>query len=104
MKHSVQHDLSPELAKKVLEKALESYNERFADYSPRMTWVGDKHVDVKFKAKGVNIEGAIDLEPKQITFDLEVPFLLRPFKSQALDIIETQIRKWTEKAKNGEIT
>jgi hypothetical protein len=104
MKHSVQHDLSPELAKKVLDKALESYKERFADYDPKMTWVGDKHVDVKFKAKGIAISGGIDLEPKAITFDLDVPFLLRPFKAQALDIIETQIRKWTDRAKNGEIS
>jgi hypothetical protein len=104
MKHSVQHDLSPELAKKVLDKAIESYKERFADYSPSMTWVGDKHIDVKFKAKGIAIAGAIDLEPTQITFDLDVPFLLRPFKSQALEIIEGQIRKWTDKAKKGEIS
>ena len=104
MKHSVKHDLSPELAKKVLEKALESYEERFADYSPKMSWVGDKHVDVKFKAKGISISGGIDLEPQQITFDLEVPILLRPFKTQALDIIETQIRKWVGHAKTGQIS
>ena len=104
MKHSVKHDLSPDMAKKVLAKALESYNERFAEYSPRTTWTSETHVDVKFKAKGINIEGGIDLEPSQISFDLEVPFLLRPFKSQALDLIESQIRKWTDKAKRGELT
>lgn len=103
MQHVVAHDLSPELAKKALEKALESYKERFADYSPKDTWTTPTHVDITFSAKGIKLKGAIDLEPKRILMDLEVPFLLRPFKSQALDLIESQIRKWSEKAKNGEL-
>ncbi len=103
MKHAVKHDLSPELAKKALEKALESYQERFASYSPRMTWTTEKHVDVSFSAKGISLSGTIDLEPNQIVFDLDVPFLLRPFKNQALELVETQIKKWSEKAKRGEI-
>jgi len=103
MKHAVKHDLSPELAKKALERALESYTERFAAYSPKMTWTSETHVDAAFNAKGIKLAGTVDLEPGQITFDLDVPFLLRPFKSQALDLMESQIRKWSEKAKRGEL-
>jgi len=103
MKHAVKHDLSPELAKKALEKALDSYQERFASYSPKMTWTTPSHVDVSFNAKGVKLNGTVDLEPNQIVFDLDVPFLLRPFKSQAMEMMDTQIRKWSEKAKRGEL-
>lgn len=103
MKHAVPHDLSPELARKATEKALESYQERFPDYAPKAVWTTPTHVDVTFSAKGVKLKGTIDLEPRQILMDLEVPFLLRPFKSQALDLIESQIRKWSEKAKRGEL-
>jgi hypothetical protein len=35
--------------------------------------------------------------------DLDVPLLLRPFKSTALGVIEEEIRKWIDKAKNGQI-
>lgn len=103
MKHAVKHDLSPELAKKALDKALESYKERFASYSPRAVWTTDKHVDVSFSAKGISLKGTIDLEPNQIVMDLDVPFLLRPFKNQALELVETQIQKWSEKAKRGQL-
>lgn len=103
MKHAVKHDLSPDVAKKVLEKALESYTERFASYSPKMQWTSATHVDASFNAKGVKLEGTIDLEPSQIVFDLDVPFLLRPFKSQAIEILETQITKWIGKAKAGQL-
>lgn len=103
MKHAVPHDLNPELAKKALTKALESYQERFASYSPKTRWTSETHVDITFSAKGISLSGAIDLEPRQIVFDLEVPFLLRPFKSQAMELMDSQIRKWSEAAKRGEL-
>ena len=41
--------------------------------------------------------------PNAIELDLDVPFLLRPFKSQALGVIETEIKAWIAKAKKGEV-
>jgi len=32
--------------------------------------------------------------------DIDVPFLLRPFKSQALGVIEGEINEWIKKAKS----
>ena len=102
-KHAVKHDLAPDVAKSVLEKALASYKERFPEYKPTATWKGDKHVDVTFSVKGMQVDGKIDLEPGQIVMDLDVPFLLKPFKKQAIEIVEGQIQKWIQKAKSGEI-
>ena len=57
----------------------------------------------QLKAQGVQVDGKIDLEPGQIVMDLDVPFLLKPFKKQAIEIVEGQIQKWIQKAKSGEI-
>ena len=35
--------------------------------------------------------------------ELDVPFLLRPFKKKAIDVIEQEIKKWVKKAENGEV-
>lgn len=102
-KHAVKHDLAPDVAKRVLEKALDSYKERFPEYSPTASWKGDSHVDVAFKVKGMKVDGQIDLKPGQIEMDLEVPFMLRPFRKQAIELVEAQIQKWIAKAKAGEI-
>lgn len=103
MKHVMKHDLPPEQAKKVAQKAFESYEERFADYNPSLTWTSDTHANASFKAKGLELKGAFELRPGEIEFDLEVPFILRPFRSKALDVMDRELRKWTEKAKAGEI-
>lgn len=103
MKHSVPHDLGREKAKTVAERALDSYAKRFAEYNPSVSWTSDNHANIGFKAKGVSLSGSLTVEEKSIDMDLEVPFLLRPFKGKALSIIEEEIRKWVAKAKQGEV-
>ena len=101
MKHRVEHDLDVGTARKVTEKAWESYRERFAKYNPTMAWDNDRRANVGFKAKGLSITGSLELVEGAIEMDLEVPFLLRPFRKTALDVIENEIRAWVEKAKSG---
>ncbi len=103
MKHSVKHDLDPALAKRATERAFEAYAQRFASYSPTATWPTERRCEVGFKVKGFSLKGAIDLEPGEIVMDLEVPFVLRVFKGQALDVIEREVRTWVEKAQRGEL-
>ena len=38
-----------------------------------------------------------------IEMDLDVPFVLRPFKGKAMGVIEEEIKKWIAKAKAGEL-
>ena len=38
-----------------------------------------------------------------IDMDLDVPFLLRPFKDKALGAVDQEITAWIDKAKRGEI-
>ena len=51
----------------------------------------------------MSLKGVLEVGPSSIDMDLDVPFLLRPFKSTALGVIEEEIRKWIDKAKAGQI-
>ena len=103
MKHAVKHDLDASLAKQATEKAIESYTERFAKYDPRVSWSSDTTANLGFKVKGFSIQGKIELRPGAIEIDMDVPFALRLFKKQAIQVVEESIRKWIDRAKAGEL-
>ncbi len=103
MKHGVPHDLGMEQAKKAAQAAFASYSERFAKYRPTATWTTDDRAEVSFTVKGVTLRGVLEVRPTSIDMDLDVPFLLRPFKDRALGAVDQEINRWIEKAKRGEI-
>ena len=63
----------------------------------------DQRAEISFSAKGLTLEGAIELRPTEIELELDVPFLFRPFKNKALGVIEEQIQEWIGKAEAGEL-
>ena len=103
MKHTIKHDLDVATAKKVTEKAFDTYKAKFAEYNPTFRWASDSKADVAFKAKGISIAGTFTVLPGQIDFDLDVPFLLRPFQSKAVEIVDREVQEWIQKAKNGQV-
>lgn len=103
MRHEVTHGLGLDLAKKAVRAATESYAVRFAKYSPKTVWETDARAKVSFSVPGGNLEGALEVRSDVVVFELDVPFLLRPFKKRALDIVEGEIRIWIDKAKKGEL-
>jgi|SRR5690242_17057931 hypothetical protein len=103
MKHEIEHGLSLDLAHKAIEKAMEAYGERFKDYNPNYEWIDETHGKVSFKAKGVSLSGIIEIEGPKISVDLDVPFIFRIFRGKAIEVIDREVRKWIEKAKNGEL-
>ena len=103
MKHVVPHGLGQAKAKQVAEAAIKSYSERFAKYSPSAQWVDDKRAQIGFTAKGISLSGTLQVNPNDIEMDLDVPFILRPFKGKAMSVIEEEINKWVAKAKAGQI-
>lgn len=103
MKHSVPHDLDPEQARLVTDKALHAYKERFSDYCPEVCWQDDSHAEVKFKAKGVTLKGKFELLPGQINMDMDVPFVFKLFQKKAIEVVEREIREWIGRAKRGEL-
>lgn len=103
MKHTIEHSLPFDMAKKAAEKAFNAYAERFAKYNPTATWKDERSADVGFEAKGVKLGGAVTLRDGAIDLEMDVPFLFKPFRSKALEIIEGEIRNWIDKAQKGEL-
>lgn len=104
MKHSIPHQLDHALARMVTVKALESYQERLSKYSPEGTWVTEDRAEVRFQALGRTLKGQIDVMADKVLLDLEVPLMFRPFRSQAMALIEREIRDWIERAEAGEFS
>jgi len=103
MKEVIPHDLDLPTAKRVAERAFEAYEARFPEYHPTFRWTDERTAQVGFNAKGIQLDGTMRIEDKAIELDLDVPFLLRPFRKIALEVIEREVRTWLEKAKNGAI-
>jgi Putative polyhydroxyalkanoic acid system protein (PHA_gran_rgn) len=103
MKHSVSHDLGQQRAKQAAEAAIAAYGQKFAKYRPQTQWVSDSRANIAFNVKGMSLSGSLEVHEKTIDLDLEVPFLLRPFKNQAISVIEGEIRHWIDKARAGQI-
>jgi hypothetical protein len=103
MKHAVPHNLGQEKAKQVAQAAFASYQERYAKYAPQANWVSDQRAEITFSVKGMKLSGAMLVRPTEIEMELDVPFVLRPFKGKALGVIEEEMKKWISKAQAGEI-
>jgi hypothetical protein len=103
MKHSVSHDLGQQRAKLAAQAAIAAYEQKFAKYHPKTRWVNDSRADISFSVKGISLSGSIEVREHSIDLDMDVPFLLRPFKNQAISVIEGEIREWIDKARHGQL-
>ncbi|MFB6374704.1 MAG: polyhydroxyalkanoic acid system family protein [Bradymonadaceae bacterium] len=103
MKDDFEHGLPKAKAKQATQKAFDAYKKRFEDYNPQANWVSDDEAEVSFSAKGMTLDGRVKVTDTAIQMEMDVPFLLKPFKNKALDVIEDEINKWVEKAKRGEL-
>lgn len=103
MKQVIQHDLGVATAKRATERAFAEYKGRYPDYTPTLEWRGEQKADVTFNAKGVKLNGNVDIADSTVTLELDVPFLFRPFQKKAMEVIEREVRVWLDKAKKGEI-
>ena len=103
MKHQVPHDLDAATARRVVDHAFEAYKVRFPDYRPSIRWPTPAKALISFSARGLSMEGSIELAERAVSIELDVPLLLRPLRGKAIDTIEREIRKWIEKAKTGQV-
>lgn len=103
MRHTIAHDLSPELAQKTARAACDHYTARFAKYEPNIVWRNERNADIAFRAKGLSLKARIEVAVQSLVVDIDIPFLLRPFEGRAKEIVEREMNKWIAKAKAGEI-
>lgn len=103
MRHDVPHHLDADTAKRVAEKALESYRQQFLEYHPTLAWPRPDRASITFTIKGIKLAATLDILPGAFGIDMDVPFLFRLFKSKAVAVVEGEIRKWIAKAEAGEV-
>lgn len=101
IKHQIEHDLTLDLARRAIDRAMESYRARFAKYEPYFRWEGERTGAFGFRAKGLKVSGEIELEADRVLVDVQVPLILRAFKGKALDVIDREVRAWIGKARAG---
>lgn len=104
MKHTIDTGLDRTLSKKAIDKAMDAYKARFADYDPRFDWIADDRGEFSFSAKGIKLQGTIVVREEKVDVDMHVPLLFRVFQGRAMDVIEEHVNIWVEKAKRGELT
>ena len=105
MKHRIAHDLSLDLARRATRAALDAYRENFPQFSPGGNWVNDDQADVWFVTPVGRIEGSITVESSNVLLTLDkLPWAARPFRRQAIRIVEDEVKAWIQKAKDGELT
>jgi hypothetical protein len=63
-------------------------------------WLSANTAHISFNVKGLNLSGSLEVLERSIEMDLDVPFMLRPFKGQALSVIEGEINEWISRAKS----
>lgn len=103
MQHSVPHDLDRPLAKRAVEAAIAHYRGALGKYAPQAAWRDEWSVEVSFHAAGMTLAGVVEIGPRAVDLDLDVPFVLRPLRSRATAIIEREAARWVAKAKAGEV-
>lgn len=103
MSHKIYHGLDQETAKKVSEKAIETYTKKFQRYNPQFQWVDDTSGNLTFNYKGTKLGGKVSIVGPYVVIDLKVPFLLKMFTGPALQAIETEVNTWVDGVKNGTI-
>ena len=104
MTHDIPHDLDMDLAKLAARKAAEAYGKRFAEYDYSARWVTDTRVELGFTVVGKRLEGTMTVQSSKLVLELEVPFMMRPFRGKAIQIIEREALVWLDKARKGELT
>jgi hypothetical protein len=103
MKHKIHHGLDHDVARQAIRKAFESYEKRFSQYDPQANWVSDDEATVSFSAKGITLNGAVEVTDEDVIIDMDVPFILKPFKKKAVGVIDEEIHAWVDKARRGEL-
>ena len=102
MRHKIPHDLPFKTALKATHAALDSYKAQFSEFSPGGRWVTEDTAHIQFRAAGKTMEGKVYVTSSAVELEMTVPFLLRPFKAIALQVVEGEIQTWLDRARAGE--
>lgn len=88
-------------ARRIAERAWESYRVRFERFGPSLEWVEDYVARIGFYAGSIALKGQIVIRPRRLDVSLDVPVVLNVFKRKAVAAIEREIRKWEKTGEEG---
>ncbi len=104
MKHRIPHDLDHATARKATRAALDGYRAAFPQFSPGGKWTTEDAADVWFVTPLGRIEGKIEVQSSAVVLEIDkLPWAARPFQSQAVRIVEDEVKAWIQKAKAGKL-
>ena len=104
MKYSVQHGLPDRDRVRVcVEKAYGAYEERLSDYKPKLDWEAEDRATIAFTVMSQSITAVVEFNEEELRIDGKVPFLFKPFQAKIESVLGSEMEKWLEKARNGEI-
>lgn len=103
MKYTVEHDLDPAMARRVIETAIARISERFAQHEPDVRWVSDTVVESSARSKGMTVTSRMTILPNAFEVEAKVPLPLKPFQKQAAEKGEKLLRRLIERAKAGQL-
>jgi hypothetical protein len=98
VKHRIEHTLGRERAKELADQAWAHYRTRHSRFSPEAQWDEPYRARITFHALGAKLEGFATFEEQAVVIDFKVPLLLKPFEKQAVQLVETEVRTWLDKA------
>ena len=92
------HSMTPDAAKEWVGNKLPELLGRFGDSVSNVThtWRGDV-MDFSFQARGFNISGTLEVADTELTLDMGIPLLARPFQGR----IEAEIDRWLDESLPG---
>lgn len=102
MKHAVRHEVTQEQARQAIDTAIQVYARKFPKYQATTRWQGQRG-ELSLQFRGKPLSATVEIFAERIEMDMDVPFIFLPFKTQALKLLESEIRKWIDRAKAGEL-
>ncbi|MET0385644.1 MAG: polyhydroxyalkanoic acid system family protein [Polyangiales bacterium] len=97
--HEIRHGLTLEQAKRAAHRALDEYIARYKTRGFTASWATDTRAELKFAAKGLEVDAVVDVLDDVLRVEANVPLVLRPLKSIAIATAEREAQRWITKAK-----
>ena len=94
MKHAIKHPLSPDRAKKMLDRLFGVYGEHYKEYDLETSWSDEKTAQIGMKVKGREITGQVKVCDDCYEVDIELPAIVRMFKGRIRKELDDTVAEW----------
>ena len=73
------------------------------DYKPKLDWEADDRASIGFSVMSQSIRAVVEFDDDELRIDGKVPLLFRPFQRKIEAVLGSEMEKWLDKARRGEI-